>query len=73
MFTEEIARLTGKLVFEVDSGPLHRFQTLMARSTQHMAKMGAEYNKLAAAMNKSLKLKVDTTAFDKAKEKLNNA
>lgn len=73
MITEEIARLTGKLVFEVDSGPLHRFQTLMARSTQHMAKMGAEYNKLAAAMNKSLKLKVDTTAFDKAKEKLNNA
>jgi len=70
---EEIARLTGKLVFEVNSAPLQRFQALMARSTQHMAKMGAEYNKLAASMNKSLKIKVDTTALDKAKTKLDNA
>ncbi|MGH8386697.1 MAG: hypothetical protein ACRESJ_14565 [Pseudomonas sp.] len=70
---EEIARLTGKLVFDVNSAPLQRFQALMARSTQHMAKMGAEYNKLAASMNKSLKLQVDTTAIDKAKAKLNNA
>ncbi|PBJ21655.1 hypothetical protein BSF44_35180 [Pseudomonas sp. ACN8] len=70
---EEIARLTGKLVFEVNSAPLQRFQALMARSTQHMAKMGAEYNKLAASMNKSLKIKVDTTALDKAKAKLDNA
>lgn len=70
---EEIARLTGRLVFEVNSAPLQRFQALMARSTQHMSKMGAEYNKLAASMNKSLKLKVDTTAIDKAKTKLDNA
>jgi hypothetical protein len=70
---EEIARLTGKLVFEVNSAPLQRFQALMARSSQHMAKLGAEYNKLAASMNKTLKPKIDTSAFDKAKEKLNNA
>ncbi|MBT9302902.1 hypothetical protein, partial [Pseudomonas sp. TAE6080] len=70
---EEIARLTGRLVFEVNSAPLQRFQTLMNRSAQTMAKFGEEYNKLAAAMNKTLKLKVDTTALDRAKGKLNNA
>lgn len=70
---EEIARLTGRLVFEVNSAPLQRFQALMNRSTQTMAKFGEEYNKLAAAMNKTLKLKVDTTALDRAKGKLNNA
>lgn len=70
---EEIARLTGKLVFDVDSRQLQHFQTLMARSTQQMSKMGAEYNKLAASMNKSLKMKVDTTAFDKAKSKVDRA
>lgn len=70
---EEIARLTGKLVFEVDSRQLQRFQTLMARSTQQMTKMGIEYNKLAASMKKSLKLNIDTTAIDKAKTKLDNA
>jgi hypothetical protein len=70
---EEIARLTGRLVFEVDNRQLLRFQTLMTRSTQQMAKMLAEYNKLAASMNKTLKPKIDTSAFDKAKAKLNNA
>lgn len=70
---EEIARLTGRLVFEVNSAPLQRFQALMAKSSQHMAKLGAEYNKLAANMNRTLKLNVDTSAFDKAKTKLNNA
>ncbi|MBT9302509.1 hypothetical protein, partial [Pseudomonas sp. TAE6080] len=69
----EIARLTGRLVFEVNTAPLQRFQALMNRSTQTMAKFGEEYNKLAAAMNKTLKLKVDTTALDRAKGKLNNA
>ena len=59
---EEIARLTGRLVFEVNSAPLQRFQALMNRSTQTMAKFGEEYNKLAAAMNKTLKLKVDSSA-----------
>ncbi|MDR6913525.1 hypothetical protein J2X66_000372 [Pseudomonas sp. 3296] len=70
---EEIARLTGKLIFQVDSAPLQRFQALMKQSTQHMAKLGMEYNKLAAAMNKTLKVKVDTTALDKAKGKLDRA
>ena len=70
---DEIARLTGKLVFEVDSRQLHRLQSLMTRSTQQMALLGAQYNKLAASMNKSLKLNVDTSAIDKAKAKLNNA
>lgn len=70
---EEIARLTGRLVFEVDSRQLQRFQALMARSTQQMTKMGVEYNKLAASMKKSLKLNIDTTAIDKAKTKLDNA
>lgn len=70
---EEIARLTGKLVFEIDSKQLLRFQSLMSRSTQQMAKMGAEYNKLAASMKKPLKLNVDTSALDKAKGKLNTA
>jgi hypothetical protein len=72
---EEIARLTGRLVFEVDSRQLHRFQSLMTRSTQQMAQLGAQYNKLAASMNKSLKLKlnVDTSEINKAKAKLNNS
>lgn len=70
---EEIARLTGRLVFEVNSAPLQRFQALMARSTLQMAKFGAEYNKLSAKMAKGLKLNVDTTALDKAKGKLDRA
>lgn len=69
---ETIARLTGKLVFDVNSAPLLRFQNLMTSSTRQMTKFGAEYNKLAAAM-KSLKINVDTAALDKAKAKLNNA
>ncbi|WP_353740749.1 hypothetical protein WHX55_15725 [Pseudomonas fluorescens] len=70
---EEIARLTGKLVFDIESGPLHRFQSLMTRSTKQMAQFGAQYNKLAANMSKSLKLNVDTSAIDKAKAKLNSS
>jgi hypothetical protein len=70
---EEIARLTGRLVFEVNSAPLQRFQALMGRSTLQMAKFGAEYNKLSAKMAKGLKLNVDTTALDKAKGKLDRA
>lgn len=70
---ETIATLTGKLVFDINSVPLQRFQAMMARSTQHMSKLGAEYNKLAASMNKTLTPKIDTSAFDKAKAKLNTA
>lgn len=70
---EEIARLTGRLVFNVDSAGFQRFNAMMKRASQQMAKLGADYTKMANQMAKGLKLKIDTTAIDKAKTKLDHA
>ncbi|MBJ2215544.1 hypothetical protein JFT64_26245 [Pseudomonas carnis] len=66
----EIARLTGKLVFDVNTAPLQRFQALMNRTTQQMSKLGVEYSRLAASISKPLKMNIDTSAIDKAKARL---
>lgn len=71
--TEEIARLTGKLVFNVDSAGFQRFNQMMRRVSQQMLQLGKDFDKLSAKMSKSLKLNVDTTAVDKAKAKLDTA
>lgn len=70
---EEIARLTGKLVFDVDSRGLQQLTAMMHRAGVQMNKLGAEYNKLAAQVSKKLKLDVDTSGVDKAKAKLDSA
>ncbi|MGN7442157.1 hypothetical protein [Pseudomonas lactis] len=66
----EIARLTGKLVFDVNTAPLQRFQALMNRTTQQMSKLGVEYSRLAASISKPLKMNIDTSAIDKAKARV---
>lgn len=71
--TETIARLVGKLQFQVDPSQLQRFNQMMTAASQKMAKLGAEYTKLAQSMTKGLKVKIDTSAVDKAKAKLNSA
>jgi hypothetical protein len=69
----EVSRLTGKLVFQVDQAQLQRFNQLMQAASQKMAKLGADYTKLAQQLGKSLKLKIDTSDADKVKAKLDAA
>jgi hypothetical protein len=70
---ETIARLTGKLVFDVDSRGLQQFNAMMQRAATQMGKVGQEYDKLATKLNTKLKLNVDTSGMDKAKAKLDAA
>jgi len=67
---ETIAELVGKLIFQVDPRQLQRFSQLMMKAGQQMRKLGADYTKLAQQMSKTIRIKVDTTAIDKAKQKL---
>ncbi|TPG85121.1 hypothetical protein [Pseudomonas mandelii] len=71
--TETIARLTGKLVFDVNTGPLQQAMAVMQAASQKMLQLGKEVDKLTAKMAKPLKLKIDTSDADKAKTKLSHA
>ena len=71
--TEEIARLTGKLVFQIDASKLQAFNQMIKQASQNMNKLGAEYTKLAQQLTRPLRLKIDTTDADKAKTKLQQA
>jgi hypothetical protein len=70
---ETIAQLTGKLVFQIDASKLQAFNQMMQAASQKMAKLGAEYTKLAQQMTKPLKLKINTEDAVRAKTKLNQA
>lgn len=61
MLQTEIARLVGKLQFDIDGMPkLRQFQA-------QMQKTGLKYSKLAAQLNKKISLPApDTKAFDRA-------
>lgn len=71
--SETIAQLVGKLAFQVDTAGLQRFNKMLQQSAQQMSKLGAEYQKLAQQMTKSLKLKIDVSDAEKAKAKLSHA
>ena len=50
---EEIARLTGKLVFEVSSAPLTKFLGMLKTAETAMARVGKEAQQLQAQLNKT--------------------
>lgn len=50
---EEIARLTGKLVFDVSSAPLTRFLGMLKTAETAMARVGKEAQQLQAKLNKA--------------------
>lgn len=67
---EEIARLTGKLVFNVDSAGFRRFDSMMKSASNRLNQLSQQYSKLAQDMGKGLKLKIDDSALNKARAKL---
>lgn len=67
---EEVAQLTASLKFNVESAGFQRFNRMMQSANKKLTALGREYEQLSKAMAKGLKLKVDTTAVDKAKQKL---
>jgi len=50
---EEVARLTGKLVFEVSSAPLTKFLGMLKTAETAMARVGKEAQQLQAQLNKT--------------------
>ncbi|WP_456254997.1 hypothetical protein ACP3PM_22085 [Pseudomonas iridis] len=50
---EEVARLTGKLVFEVSSAPLTKFLGMLKTAETAMARVGEEAQQLQAQLNKT--------------------
>ncbi|WP_028699169.1 hypothetical protein [Pseudomonas monteilii] len=70
---EEIAQLTGSLRFNVESAGFKRFENMMKNASKTLAAFARQYEALSKQMAKTLKLKIDTTAADKAKQKLDAA
>lgn len=70
---EEIARLTGRLIFDVNTGPLQHFMAMMQNASKAMSAFAKEYERLHKIMSKSIKVKLDTSGLDKAKAKLEHA
>lgn len=70
---ETIAQLTGVLKFNVESSGFQRFNRMMQSANKQLSALAKEYEHLSKAMAKGLKLKIDTSAVDKAKQKLNAA
>lgn len=62
---EEIARLTGKLVFQADTSPLVAFMQKLKTSE-------ATLNQFAAKFGKAHKLRLDTSAITKAQTEVRN-
>ena len=50
---EEVARLTGKLVFEVSSAPLTKFLGMLKTAETAMSRVGKEAQQLQAQLNKT--------------------
>ncbi|ROM46080.1 hypothetical protein BK648_15640 [Pseudomonas poae] len=67
---EEIAKLTARLVWSVDVGPLRQFSQMLASSQKQMTAMAVQADKLSTKLGKSFGLKVDTTARDKLDKQL---
>lgn len=54
---ETVAVLTGKLVFDIDGGPLRRFTQMLASSQKQMAAMAKQADTLSARLNKAFGVK----------------
>lgn len=54
---ETIAVLTGKLVFDIDGGPLRRFTQMLASSQKQMAAMAKQADTLSSRLNKAFGVK----------------
>lgn len=67
---EEVAKLTARLVWSVDVGPLRQFSQLLARSQKQMTAMAKQADALSTKLGKSFGLKVDTTGRDKLDKQL---
>lgn len=53
---EEIARLTGKLVFDVNTSPLQRFMAMLKAAEASMARVGKEATALQAKLSKAFNI-----------------
>lgn len=67
---ETIAQLTGVLKFDVEPSGFQRFNQMMRNANKQLTALAKEYEQLSKAMARGLKINVDTTAVDKAKQKL---
>lgn len=70
---EDIARLTGSLVFKADYKQLEAFEAMLKRTQTLMSNMMKSADALSARMGKSLGLKVDTTAQAKLDKQLRSS
>ncbi|POG12950.1 hypothetical protein BGP82_00350 [Pseudomonas putida] len=70
---EEVAQLTGTLKFNVESSGFQRFSNMMKNANKVMQNFAQNFENLSRSLSKGLKLKIDTTAVDKAKAKLDTA
>ncbi|NWE72012.1 hypothetical protein HX857_25225 [Pseudomonas gingeri] len=70
---EEVARLTGTLVFNANTTPLQQFMAMMQNASKILNTFAKDYERLNKIMSKSIKVKLDTSGLDKAKAKLEHA
>lgn len=64
--SETIAKLTGKLLFDIDVHPLQRFLSMLLSAETQMKRLGAEAEQLSKALN----MKLGITGNTEAKQKL---
>ncbi|MBW1246189.1 hypothetical protein I7860_05790 [Pseudomonas tolaasii] len=62
---EEVAKLTARLVWSVDVGPLRQFSQMLARSQKQMTAMAKQADALSTKLGKSFGLKVDASDREK--------
>lgn len=67
---EEIARLTGKLVFQADTGPLRNLMTMMENANKKLNGFALNFEKLSRVTSKKFKVHVDTKELDRFKAEL---
>lgn len=64
---EEIARLTGKLVFDINATPLQRFLSMLKAAEASMARVGKEATALQAKLNKAFSVNSKATSAERMK------
>ena len=70
---EEVAQLTASLKFNVESAGFQRFNQMMRNANKAMQNLAKSFEGLSTKLSKGLKLKIDTSAIDKAQAKLDKA
>ena len=64
---EEIARLTGKLVFDVNTSPLQRFLSMLKAAEASMARVGKSAEQMQAKLNKAFNVNSKATSAERMK------